>query len=55
MRYGTGQYNPFIDGKPRLRFDLELVVEDPGQIMEREQVEAFPDPQPEGRDSEGSS
>ena len=55
MRYGTGQYNPFIDRKQQLRFDLELVVEDPGQIMEREQVEAFPDPQPESRDSKGSS
>jgi hypothetical protein len=55
MRYGTGQYNPFIDRKQQLRFDLELVVEDPGQIMEREQVEAFPDPQPENGDTEGSS
>ena len=55
MLYGTGQYNPFIDGKQQLRFDLELAVVDPGQIMEREQVEAFPDSQPESRDSEGSS
>jgi hypothetical protein len=55
MLYGTGQYNPFIDGKQQLRFDLELAVEDPGQIMEREQVEAFPDPQPDNGDSEGSS
>ncbi len=55
MRYGTGQDNPFIDGKQQLRFDLELAVEDPGQIMEREQVEAAPNPQPESGDSEGSS
>ena len=55
MGYGTGQYNPFIDRKQQLRFDLELAVEDPGQIMEREQVEAFPDPQPDNGDSEGSS
>jgi hypothetical protein len=55
MRYGTGQYIKFIDGKQQLRFDLELAVEDPGQIMEREQVEAFPDPQPDNGDSEGSS
>ncbi len=55
MRYGTGQYNLFIDGKQQLCFDLELAVVDPGQIMEREQVEAFPDPQPENGDSEGSS
>ena len=55
MRYGTGQYNKFIDRKQRLCFALELAVVDPGQIMEREQVEAFPDPQPESGDSEGSS
>ena len=55
MRYGTGQYIKFIDRKPRLCFALELAVEDPGQIMEREQVEASPDPQPESGDSEGSS
>ncbi len=55
MRYGTGQYNPFIDRKQQLRLDLELAVVDPGPIMEREQVEAVPDPQPENGDSEGSS
>ena len=55
MRDGTGQYIKFIDGKPQLCFALELAVEDPGQIMEREQVEAFPGPQPENGDSEGSS
>ena len=55
MGYGTGQYNKFIDRKRQLRFDLELAVVDPGQIMEREKVEAFPDPQPESGDSEGSS
>ncbi len=55
MLYGTGQYNPFIDGKQQLRFDLDLAVVDSGQIMEREQVEAFPDPQPKSRDSAGSS
>jgi len=55
MRYGTGQYNPFIDREQQLRFDLDLAVVDPGQIMEREQVEAFPDPQPENGNSEGSS
>ncbi len=55
MRYGTGQYIKFIDRKLRLRFALELAVEDPGQIMEREQVEAFPDPHPENGDTEGSS
>ena len=55
MRYGTGQFNPFIDGKQQLRFDLELAVVDHGKIMEREQVETFPDHQTENRDSEGSS
>ena len=55
MRYGGGQYNKFIDRKQQLRFALELAVEDPGQIMEREQVEASPDPQPESGDSEDSS
>ncbi len=55
MRYGTGQYNPFIDRKQQLRFDLDLAVVDSGQIMEREQVEAFSDPQPENGNSEGSS
>ncbi len=44
-----------IDKKQQLRFDLDLAVVDSGQIMEKEQVEAFPDPQPESRDSEGSS
>jgi hypothetical protein len=34
MHYGGGQHNK------------ELAGEDTGQIMEREQVEAFPDPQP---------
>ncbi len=54
MRYGGGRHNRFIDRKLQIRFALELVVEDPGQIMEREQVEASPDPQPESGDSEGS-
>ncbi len=55
MRYGAGQYNRFIDTKQQLCFALEPAVEDPGQIMEREQVGPFPDPQPESGDSEGSS
>ena len=55
MRYGAGQYNRFIDTKQQLCFALEPEVEDPGQIMEREQVGPFPDPQPESGDSEGSS
>ena len=55
MRDGAGRYNKIMDRKQHLRFDLELAVVEPGQIMEREQVEAFPDPQPESRDSEGSS
>jgi len=55
MRYGGGRHNKFIDRKQQIRFVLELTVEDPGQIMEREQVEASPDPQLESGDSEGSS
>ncbi len=55
MHYGGGRYNKFIDRKQQIRFALELAVEDPSQIMEREQVEASPDPQPESGDSEGSS
>jgi len=55
MRYGGGRHNQLIDRKQQIRFALELAVEDPGQIMEGEQVEASPDPQPESGDSEGSS
>ncbi len=55
MRYGGGRHNKFIDRKQQIRLALELAVEDPGQIMEGEQVEASPDPQPESGDSEGSS
>ncbi len=55
MRYGGGRYNKFIDREQKIRFALELAVEDPGQIMKREQVEASPDPQPESGVSEGSS
>ncbi len=55
MRYGTGRHNKFIDGKQQIGFALELAVEDPGQNMEREQVEASPNPQPEIGDSEDSS
>ncbi len=55
MRYSGGRLNKFIDRKQQIRFGLELAVEDPGQIMETEQVEASPDPQPESGDSEGSS
>ncbi len=55
MRYGGGRHNEFVDRKQQIRCALELVVEDPGQIMERKQVEASPDPQPESGDSEGSS
>ncbi len=54
MRYGGGRHNKFIDRKQHIRFVLELAVEDPGQIMEREQVEAASDPQPESGDSENS-
>ncbi len=55
MRYGGGRHNKLIDRKQQIRFALELAVEDPAQIMEGEQVEASPDPQPESGDSEGSS
>jgi len=55
MRYGAGQYNRFIATEQQLCFALEPGVEDPGQIMERERVGPFPDPQPESGDSEGSS
>jgi len=55
MRYGGGRHNKFIDRTQQIDFTLELAVEDPGQIMEREQVAASPDPQPESGDSEGSS
>jgi len=55
MRYGGCRHNKFIDRKQQLRFALGLAVEDPGQIMERVQVEASPDPQPESGDSEDSS
>ncbi len=54
MRYGGGRHNKFIDRKQQIRCALELAVEDPGQIMEREQIEASPYPQPESGDSEGS-
>ncbi len=55
MRYGGGRNNQFIDSKQWIRCALELAVEEPGQITEREQLKAFPDPQPESGDSEGSS
>ncbi len=55
MRYGGGRNNQFIDSKQWTRCALELAVEDPGQITEREQLKASPDPQPESGDSEGSS
>ncbi len=54
MRYGGGRHNKFIDRRQQIRFALELAGEDPGQIMEKEQVEASPDPQPESGDSESS-
>ena len=55
MRYGGGQHKKFMNRKQQVRLALELAVEDPGQIMERGQAEASPDPQHEGGDSEGSS
>ncbi len=55
MRYGGGRNNQFIDSKQWIRCALELAVEEPGQITEREQLKASPDPQPESGDSEGSS
>jgi len=55
MRYGGGRHNKFMDRKQQIHFTLELAVKDPGQIMEREQVETSPDPQPASGDTEGSS
>ena len=54
MRYGGGRHNKLIDRKQQIRFALELAVEVPSQIMEREPVEASPGPQPENGDSDGS-